>query len=90
MELERLKLHVAKTWECKYRNVGGAPFNWAYAQYDGGRAAFTESGAKAAIDTYMIWIDNKPTQSQGDLMKPSRKESLNGRMTWPAYQHGGQ
>ena len=65
MELERLKLHGAKTLECKYRNVGGAPFNWAYAQDVGGRAAFTESGAEAAIETYMKLIENKPTKSQG-------------------------
>ena len=73
--------------ECKYRNVGGAPLNWAYAQDVGGRAAFTESGAEAAISTYMDLIENKPTNSRDNLMKPSRTENLNGRM---AYQHGRQ
>ena len=67
MELERLKLHVAKKLECKYRNVGGAPLNWAYAQDVGGRAAFTESGAEAAIETYMKVIENKHTRIPGGI-----------------------
>ena len=76
MELERLKLHVAKTLECKYRNVGGAPFNWAYAQDAGGRAAFTESGAEAAIETYIQMIDNKPTESQGESEEAFKKKRV--------------
>ena len=72
MELERLKLQLA----CKYRNVGGAPFNWAYAQDAGGRAAFTESGAEAAIETYIQMIDNKPTESQGESEEAFKKKRV--------------
>ena len=96
MELERLKLHVAKKLECKYRNVGGAPLAWAYAQDVGGRAAFTESGAEAAIETYMKLIENKPTTSQGESDEAIKKREsewtheLSRVSTWSTVVNGCQ
>ena len=67
VELEKVKLEVAKKVQCKYKGVGTAgPFAYAYAQDVGGTAPFTEEAAKTAIKKYLDLINNKPVKGTND------------------------